>query len=60
MSDEPIASHSYCVVAGCTDPATHSRWVMPRPDEKLEVGVCLKHQTGDLDINDLELGDWGE
>lgn len=60
MTDEPIASHSFCVVAGCTDPAVRQRWVMPHPDEKIEVGVCEKHTEGELDINDLELGDWGE
>lgn len=60
MTDEPIASHSFCVVAGCTDPAVRQRWVMPHPDDKVEVGVCEKHTEGELDINDLELGDWGE
>lgn len=58
--DQPIATHSFCVVEGCTDPAVRQRWVMPIPDRSVEVGVCEKHAEGELDINSLDLGDWGE
>jgi len=60
MTDEPIASHSFCVVAGCTDPGVRTRWIMTGPERRLEVEVCEKHEKGDLDINQLDLGEWGE
>jgi hypothetical protein len=60
MADEPIASHSFCVVAGCTDPATRSRLMMVGPETERQVEVCEKHAEGELDINQLDLGEWGE
>lgn len=58
--DKPIAATSFCVVPGCTDPATRTRLVMTGPEVERQVGVCQKHEEGELDINDLGLGDWGE
>lgn len=58
--DKPIAATSFCVVEGCTDPATRSRWIMTGPETKREIEVCPKHEDGELDINRLDLGDWGE
>ncbi len=58
--DKPIAATSFCVVNGCTDTATRSRWIMTGPETQREIEVCWKHEEGELDINDLELGDWGE
>jgi hypothetical protein len=60
MSDEPIAARSFCVVEGCTDKATHTRQIGTGPDSTREIEVCWKHESGELDINSLELGDWGE
>jgi hypothetical protein len=54
MTDEPIASHSFCVVAGCTSPGTVSRWVSVADGDRREIEVCWKHETGDLTIADLE------
>lgn len=58
--DKPIAASSFCVVEGCTDPATRTRLIVTGPEVERQVGVCAKHETGDLDINSLDLGDWGE
>lgn len=58
--DKPIAATSFCVVEGCTDPATRARLIVTGPEAKREIGVCWKHEEGELDINSLDLGDWGE
>jgi hypothetical protein len=59
-SDKPIAASSFCVVEGCSDPETRPRWVMTDPETKREVLVCSKHAEVELDINSLDLGEWGE
>lgn len=33
---------------------------MTGPEVSREIAVCWKHEDGELDINDLELGEWGE
>jgi hypothetical protein len=58
--DRPIAATSYCVVIGCSDPDTRPRLIVTGPETELEVEVCAMHSETDLDINDLELGEWGE
>lgn len=61
MSDDrPIAATSFCVVPGCTDLATRERTIVEGPDVERQIAVCWKHEDGELDINSLELGDWGE
>lgn len=60
MSDEPIASHSFCVVAGCTGHATTSRWVDVTSGDRHQVVVCWKHEGGELSLQDLDADkiDW--
>lgn len=53
MSDEPIASHSFCIVDGCTSPTTVSRRVTLWGDEH-EVDVCLTHETGEINEKDVD------
>jgi hypothetical protein len=48
------------VVPGCTDLATRERTIVQGPDVEHQIAVCWKHEAGELDINSLELGDWGE
>jgi len=61
MSDEkPIAATSFCVVEGCTDPASRTRLIVTGPEIQREIEVCWKHEDVELDINSLDLGDWGE
>ncbi len=61
MSDDrPIAATSFCVVVGCSDPDTRTRVIVTGPETQLEVQVCAKHAEVELDINDLDLGEWGE
>lgn len=55
--DKPIAATSFCEVAGCTDAATRSRWVVAGMNR--EIQVCEKHGEGELSIDDLDQ-DWGE
>ena len=55
--DKPIAATSLCEVAGCTDTATRSRWVVAGMTR--EVQVCEKHEVGELTIEDFQQ-DWGE
>jgi hypothetical protein len=54
MSDEPIASHSFCVVAGCTGHATTSRWVDVKDGDRHRIAVCWKHETGEITLKDLD------
>jgi len=54
MTDEPIASHSFCVVAGCNAPATTSRSISVSDGEKKEVEVCWKHEDNVLTMQDLD------
>jgi len=55
--DKPIAATSFCEVAGCTDTATRSRWVVAGMNR--EVRVCDHHVDGELGLDDLDQ-DWGE
>ncbi len=60
MTDPPIAASSFCVVPGCSDHATRSRIVVTGPETTATVDVCEKHADEELDINQLDLGNWGE
>ncbi|HUF14680.1 MAG TPA: hypothetical protein VMQ46_02195 [Acidimicrobiia bacterium] len=54
MTDVPIASHSFCVVPGCSSPTTTTRWVRMGDEEPREVEVCSKHAEGELSAEDLD------
>ena len=60
MSDEPIASHSFCVVAGCNGHAATSRSIDVTGGDRHRIAVCRKHETGELMLRDLDEGkiDW--
>ena len=60
MSDEPIATHSFCVVAGCTGHATTARWITVGEGEQQQVEVCWKHEDNALTMDDLDSSkiDW--
>lgn len=45
--DAPIASHSFCVVEGCSGPSTISRMVSIWGDDH-QVDVCEKHEDTEL------------
>lgn len=54
MTDEPIASHSFCVVAGCSAPGTTTRWMNAPDGGRRQVDVCWKHEDNALTIDDLD------
>jgi hypothetical protein len=53
MSDVPIASHSFCIVEGCTSPSTISRRVTLWGEEH-QVDVCETHETGEITEDDVD------
>lgn len=60
MADETTAAPESCLIPGCTDPATRERMIHIGPSIDRIFLVCDKHETGDIDINSLDLGEWGE
>lgn len=60
MTDEPIASHSFCLVAGCSAPATTARWITVPDGGREEIEVCWKHEDNALTMEDLDpdMIDW--
>jgi hypothetical protein len=54
MTDEPIASHSFCVIGGCSAPATTSRWFTTSDGDQHEIEVCWTHEDNALTIEDLD------
>ncbi|MGH3649254.1 MAG: hypothetical protein ACRDU9_00985 [Acidimicrobiia bacterium] len=54
MTDTPIASHSFCVVRGCSSPSTTTLFVRMGEEEPREVEVCSKHAEGELSADDLD------
>lgn len=53
MSDEPIASHSFCVVEGCTSPSMLSRRVTLWGEDH-QVDVCLTHEEAEINEDDVD------
>lgn len=47
-------TRSVCEIAGCTDQATASRWIVTEHDGKRQIEVCWKHEAGDLDPGMVE------
>lgn len=47
MTDEPIASHSFCVVEGCSGTSTVSHRVTIWGDAH-DLAVCAKHEDLEL------------
>ncbi len=54
MSDSANSSASICDIAGCTTPATASRWISIGEGEKRHLEVCWKHEDGDLTERELD------
>lgn len=53
MTDEPIASHSFCIVEGCTSPSTLSRRVTLWGEDH-RVDVCLSHEKTEITEDDVD------
>jgi len=53
MTDLPIASHSFCVVEGCTGPSSVLHRVSIWGEEH-DVGVCEKHKDSALSEDNVD------